>query len=395
MVIIILVALLILGIAFFQVVQGLFSALITAILTVLCAAVALNYHESLAAYLFEASGYARDPSLMYAASLIALFVIPLLALRIIFDMTIRGNVVFGPWPDRIGGGVLGLVTGTVMAGILMIAMQMLPTGSGVFGYHPYGPSMERNQSLSPFQPDRFTAGMFGGLSNGSLSGDQRWSLVHSDYIREIHAARNTPMQPGRTDARPGALKIVSLHTLSDAQLAAMGRGAAYTFNDAWARCVSDRVRGQTGVAWLFRVEVLVEAEPDGWVRVPGTHFRLTSDGREDYFPIAYLTYQTVQNRASRSTSGPASAGDWQAVAAMDKDGLLPGDLSIIREAKTLHRGENEGRLKMTIDLVYRLPEGESPLYMTFRRVAQASVADIKKTDFNEQAMRAAALAREK
>ena len=127
MVLILLALALVIGIAFFQVIQGLFSALIMTILTILSAVVALGYYELLAEMIYE-----HQPAHADAAALIALFVIPLLTLRVVSDMFIRGNVVLGVWADRIGGGSLGLITGSVMVGILMIALQMLPFGPSVF-----------------------------------------------------------------------------------------------------------------------------------------------------------------------------------------------------------------------------------------------------------------------
>ena len=66
MVLIILAALLILGIAFYQTVQGCFGAMIMAILTVLCAAVAFNYYEPLGGLLADRLGAVADPAAMLA-----------------------------------------------------------------------------------------------------------------------------------------------------------------------------------------------------------------------------------------------------------------------------------------------------------------------------------------
>ena len=48
MILIVITALFVLGIALFQAVQGLFSALIMSILTILCAVLAFNFYEPLA-----------------------------------------------------------------------------------------------------------------------------------------------------------------------------------------------------------------------------------------------------------------------------------------------------------------------------------------------------------
>ena len=145
MVIIILATVMVLGIAFYQVIQGLFSALIMTILTVLCAAVAMGYYEPLASAVL----YTRQAETADAVALIALFVLPLLGLRMLVDRLIPGNVVFGRWADRIGGGVLGIFSGLIITGVLMVALQMLPFGASVLGYTPFDDALQRDQSLAP------------------------------------------------------------------------------------------------------------------------------------------------------------------------------------------------------------------------------------------------------
>ena len=135
MVIIILVALIILGIASFQVVQGLFSATITTILTVLSALLAFSYYEVIAAELFYKTGYAVYAD---AGVLVLLFCVPLLLLRFLFDrMLVPGTVNFGIWANRIGGGLMGLISGMVAMGVLTTAIQALPWGQTVLTYRPF------------------------------------------------------------------------------------------------------------------------------------------------------------------------------------------------------------------------------------------------------------------
>ena len=90
---------LVLGIAFFQVVQGIFSALVMALLSILCAAIAFNYYEPLAEAL---SLYDRMPAYADMASLIVLFVLPLLTLRIIFDRFLHQNDLMPTQKEKAG-----------------------------------------------------------------------------------------------------------------------------------------------------------------------------------------------------------------------------------------------------------------------------------------------------
>ena len=124
MILSIIVTILVLAVAFYQVIQGLFSSLIMTILAILCALLAFSSYEPMAAAIL----YTRQAATADAIALVALFILPLLGLRILTDKLISGNVVFGPWADRIGGGALGLVTGMIMIGVFMVAFQMLPGG---------------------------------------------------------------------------------------------------------------------------------------------------------------------------------------------------------------------------------------------------------------------------
>ncbi len=152
MLMIALALILVAGIAFFQVLQGTFSAMIMTILSILCAMAALNYYEPLAAWILSLGQYQRDATYIYPASLIAVFFVPLLGVRLIFDRLLTGNVGFGLWADRIVGGVFGVITGMVLVGMLGIAMQMLPWDAAIIGYKPYDDCLQRDMSLQPLRP---------------------------------------------------------------------------------------------------------------------------------------------------------------------------------------------------------------------------------------------------
>src|SRR5512146_2419887 len=94
---------LILCIAFFQALQGLFSSVIMCMLTILSAALAFGTYEDLCyAYLIN-----RMPEQGEAVALLAVFILSLLILRTLADNVIKGNMQFPVWVDRIAGGALG------------------------------------------------------------------------------------------------------------------------------------------------------------------------------------------------------------------------------------------------------------------------------------------------
>ena len=354
MVLILLALALLIGIAFFQVIQGLFSAMIMAILTVLSAAAALGYYELLAEVFYEDA-----PAHVDAAALIALFVIPLLILRTVFDMFIKGNVVLGVWADRIGGGILGLITGSVTMGILMIALQMLPFGPIVFTYRPFDDSLQRDSSLAPFYCDQFTAGLMKMLSDGSLAGEESFGDAHDDILLEAFCARNHAGMFGRVDAIPTAL---------------VSADAFQAFPDKpnlvpWTADVPanpllkpNEINNDTIVVARFTLNDSVidsapdkDDESDEWMkrwRLPATHFRMrTKDGRS-FYPVAYLTHESAR---------------WEAHPAESVDGQLQiAKLIVMRPHK-------KGDGKLTVDWVYRIPSDDEPRALIFRRTGMETI----------------------
>ena len=191
----------------FQVLQGTFSAMIMTILSILCAMAAVNYYEPLAAWILSLGQYHRDATYIYPASLIAVFFVPLLGVRLIFDRLLTGNVGFGLWADRIVGGVFGVITGMVLVGMLGIAMQMLPWDAAIIGYKPYDDCLQRDMSLQPLL-HQFVLATARQLSAGSLKltdeNAPSFGDIHPDLLLESQAERNRCELPGRCDAKPGA-----------------------------------------------------------------------------------------------------------------------------------------------------------------------------------------------
>ena len=80
--------------------QGLFSTTIMAVWTLVAAMIAFNYYEVLHEQLLKLGlvGYPTE-----AATLVGLFIVSLLILRLASDQLIKGNMKFTMLIDRIGG----------------------------------------------------------------------------------------------------------------------------------------------------------------------------------------------------------------------------------------------------------------------------------------------------
>jgi len=367
MVLMIVALLLIAGFAFYQAIQGAFSAMIMTILTVLCAALAFNYYEPLAMTLVG-KGYAG--AYAHGLSLLACFVIPLLVLREIFDRTIRGNVMLGLWADRIGGGVFGVLTALVLVGVLMIVVQLLPFPATILTYQPYDATLEPHHGGPVRWSGRFTLGLVKHLSAGAFRpvGDgRRFGQAHEDLLLEAFCIRSR--QPGaRTWAGPKALEVSDAHflempdreeilarKLAPAQVEAL-RTSLRRIQDAVPK--SPRaLMPLTALSRLLTARVLVDEtarnEKDNWFRLPATHFRLVTRSGRSFYPLAYLAY----------------AGGWRVVSAVGENRIAKvAEVSVARPWSS-----SGGPKKLTVDWVFRLPRREEPAYIVFRRCAAADV----------------------
>lgn len=380
MVIQLLAVALILGIAFFQVTQGIFNSLIMAILSVVSAAVAFASYEMLADTM-----YASQPAHADAAALIVMFAIPLLVLRLIYDKLIKGNVVMGMWSDRIGGGALGIISGLFIVGVLLVAIQMLPFGSSVMGYKPFTNTLERNHQA---YADEFVVGAINLFSKGSLSTGKPFENTHDDLFLELYCARNQMEQKyrdengnddiknvGRVDTKTESIRVVGIYLPGDNSV----------LDDTPKNPLLTESQNTSSKVVVVRVAVSQDArdEEDNWWRLPATHFRMVtttknSDGKiRSYYPVAYLTcwiaqlkYSSYQNNYKEYENHLAK-GDWELIIPTrdEKTNKLEfGKLAVCR--KWYPTG---GPKELIVDWVYRIPTDARPTELIFRRVAKTAM----------------------
>ncbi len=341
MLFIILATILVAAIAFYQVVQGLFGALIMAFLCIVSLTVSFNFYEPLAEAIHKYIPLYAEP-----AALLGLFVISLIILRVLTDRYLGRNVVTGVWTNRIGGGLLGLVTGMIMVGVLTVAIQMLPFGPSVLGYRPFDDDLKSDHGIAPFCPDDFTLALAKVFSRGSLmtSPENPFHRTHDNLKLELFCARNDAGKGGRSDAAPEAMTV----------------SGAYAPDDSgWVKDVPDNplLQGE-GIKKVVVIRAAIDQsarDGDGWWRLPASQFRLVDDDGNSYYPVAYLV---------------KSGGGLECVQAPLKDSV-PQLASL-----TVESDIKDARL--SLDWVYRIPEGASPAEIIFRRSAHAPIRALDK-----------------
>jgi hypothetical protein len=358
--------LLIVAIALFQSIHGIFSAVIMAFLTTICAVVALGYYEGLASLL-----YAYQPAYADSLSLIIHFVIPLLILRIVFDKLIGGNAEIKGWADRAGGGLLGLYIGVVMVGVLAIATQMLPYGRSIMGYAPFDNSLQRNDRI---YCDEFALGVV--KSSAALGSGLSFDRSHDDLLLELFCARNTAGKNGRVDTKPETLTISAAFKPGD---------------NKWKQVIGyDKLpedpRRATGKSDVLIVKTAVAAsvrnanKKDGWYRLPGTHFRLVTKSGMSLYPLGYIA---KTEKGDRWELIPAATKDDKAQTAdlcvAKRFQGKPAEIFWVYRLPIPETGETDYESSDEVDpdqaerIKAKQAEMYTPDYMVFRRNAKSLV----------------------
>lgn len=363
------VVVLIIAIAFYQALQGLFSSIVLAVLSILCALLALACYEPLA----ESMLHGTQPATADAIALIALFVLPLLGLRIVCDIVVKDNVSFGTWPDRIGGGLVGLFTGTVLVGVLTLAAQMLPFGTSVLGYEPFDETLRPKHRLAPFYPDEFVIALAEKFSVSSLGCGRSFAQAHDDLRLELFCARNMNGADQRVDAPQGALSVKAVYCPDAKTIRTWQRDIAKTVDGALT------ARTDTQKICVVRVAVAdTVREPtrskqrSNWFMLPATHFRLVTANHKSHYPVAYLWYNQLPDKQQ-----------WSVAEAKLGRGDLP------RVARFIVTRPHDNQPRRIVDWVYFIDEAdlggikvgsEDPTgaYLVFRRAARAALPQAAK-----------------
>lgn len=374
MVLQLIVLVLVLAIAFYQAVQGVFNSLIMMMLTVLCMAVAFEHYEAMArALLYETQGAYAE-----AASLAALFIIPLIVLRIVLDRLVAANVVMSMWVERIAGGVTGLITALILVGVFCTVLIKLPLSERIMGYTSHHQTLEEDSDLLPMS---FTLGLVDRLSRLGLAGQTAYFDRHPDFKRTAFCQRNTAGMGGRLDSPVDALTVIGLFEPENKDIPlGPGKPMAATTQPAPVKLVlphypNTLITGGAQKTLIVRLTVSehVRNDEDNWWRLPATHFRLVSDTGRSYYPVAYLTKRILASLGRDSVPETRDAL-WQCHTPDNDDEGRPllGDLAVQHQ---WHSQGGPGQLNL--DWVYSIPMGEKAVRVVFRRVAAESVESIK------------------
>jgi uncharacterized membrane protein required for colicin V production len=274
------VGLMVILVTAFWVYQGLFSSALMFFETVTACVVAFAFYESVHSLW---SGALTNPGIGHPLALMLLFLATMVLLRLATDRLIPGKVRLPVVVDRAGGGVMGLLTGLVLVGTPLVAVQMLPIGSSVFGFERLvaGPDGSIQQKGFLFKPDSFVAGLMRTLSGGSLGGSNALGRAKPDLLLDLHASRAGVQPEDRVYVPPDCLKATAW----------------------WEARQIDRVR-QTGNGGELQREFTTE-EVSGPNKLLVCEVRLSGSAAPEGRPEVYL--RTPQFRVVGPPPGPGTS----------------------------------------------------------------------------------------
>jgi hypothetical protein len=191
-VLILIVLVILVAVALFHSWEGLFGAAIAFFNVLIAGFVAFCLFEPLAGWL----GGLSDAVDAYADALCitVLFLLSFLALRFITAYVAPKDLEFPEWPRRIGGGLFGLMTGYVIAGIFICLLQTLPLREKFLGY-------DAKQSLGLGGPDRvWLATMHRASGQVFRQWERKWFDADGSFIpryaryRRLAEEKNEPQR---------------------------------------------------------------------------------------------------------------------------------------------------------------------------------------------------------
>jgi uncharacterized membrane protein required for colicin V production len=147
--------------------EGLFNAVCSGVCVFLAGLIAFNFWEPLAGWIEV--WLDRGPLQGYEdfICLLLLFAISLAMLRSFTNSINYREIDYLPMVNQVGGGAVGLITGYLLAGFLICAMETLPWSQSFLNFEPYQEQEQRTRSLMP--PDRLWLALMHRAGDACLS----------------------------------------------------------------------------------------------------------------------------------------------------------------------------------------------------------------------------------
>ncbi len=190
--------------------QGLFSAIIHLLCVITAGALALAVWEPLTVGLLLKGSFFDHYA--WAFSLLGTFVVALLILRLATNKLVPANMDFPRWANLVFGFPVGLASGVITVGLLVIGLGFVQSQKSLMGFVGYG----RDQAGNVRQLDgmwlpvhQITSDFYGLLSVGSLKTSHPMRQYYPQLDRQAVALARDSWRSGRGQItmRPGAASV--------------------------------------------------------------------------------------------------------------------------------------------------------------------------------------------
>ncbi|MHC4397860.1 MAG: CvpA family protein, partial [Planctomycetota bacterium] len=194
--VILVIVLIVSGCAAFQYLKGTFvRAFATFIVTIFAGIIAFSFFEVLAALFIggrDSSFKFIPPPWMQTLIFLLLFLFSFALLQTLAQYLTRQEVNLGLWPERIGRLVCGILSGLVLSSFIITtaAMAPLPNNYPYQRFDPRRPDAWRPNKIL-FNTDALASGLFGTISNGSLSGKRSFATLHPAFLDQLFLNRHS------------------------------------------------------------------------------------------------------------------------------------------------------------------------------------------------------------
>lgn len=205
------------GIAYVWASRGFFSALVHLVCVIVAGAIAFGLWEPLAYAILgsDAPGWVVD--MAWGVSLGVPFAAILAVLRLAVDKALPANADLDSATNLVGGGLCGLIAGTISVGVLVISISFLRLPTGFLGYHPVG--FETGGSVIKeggliYPADRITAGLYSLMSKTTMKTGRPLATWRPELASEGHLLRTNFNDGGaKHTLKTDAYEVTGRYTL--------------------------------------------------------------------------------------------------------------------------------------------------------------------------------------
>jgi len=189
------VLIIMLGCAVLMFFKGTVLRALASIIVAICALVAaFAFFELLANFIIGRADKGSFTSIAPIAQPICftlIYIIVFAGLQTLVIYFTQEKVDLGLWPERIGRPFCGLIVGFIVSGSLVTVLGMtssLPMNLPYERFESSSPKLNNPKKVL-FNADGFVTNLFSKASNGSLSGKRSFSVLHANYLDQIHMNR--------------------------------------------------------------------------------------------------------------------------------------------------------------------------------------------------------------